>query len=55
MSIKGQGHSLTLVKGHSDFKVNMFSTEIVGQFGTKVDMKALVRMGMKFIQMNWVT
>ena len=21
MSIKGQGHSLTLVKGHSDFKV----------------------------------
>ena len=22
MSFKGQGHSLTLVKGHSDFKVN---------------------------------
>ena len=21
MSIKGQGHSLTLIKGHSDFKV----------------------------------
>ena len=24
MSIRGQGHSLTLVKGHSDFKVKMF-------------------------------
>ena len=24
MSIKGQGHSLTLVKDHSDFKVKMF-------------------------------
>ena len=24
MSIKGQGHSLTSVKGHSDFKVKMF-------------------------------
>ena len=24
MSIKGQGHSLTLVKGHSDFKVKTF-------------------------------
>ena len=23
MSIKGQGHSLTLVKGHSDFKVKL--------------------------------
>ena len=25
MSIKGQGHSLTLVKGHSDFKVKCLS------------------------------
>ena len=35
-SIKGEGHSLTLVKGHSDFKVKTcFFAETVGQFGTK--------------------
>ena len=48
MSIKGQGLSLTLVKGHSDFKVKIcFSAETVGQFGTKIHMKALGRIGMK--------
>ena len=31
MSIKGQGHSLTLVKGHSDFKVKTcFSQKQLG-------------------------
>ena len=41
LSVKGQGHSLTLVKGQSDFKVkNLFFTETVGQFGTKANMKA---------------
>ena len=48
MSIKGQGHSLTLVKGHSDFKVKTcFFSKTVGQFGIKVHMKALRGIGMK--------
>ena len=48
MSIKGQGHSLTLVKGHSDFKVKTrFLAETVGRFGTKIHMKAWGRIGMK--------
>ena len=48
MSIKGQGHSLTLIKGHSDFKVKpCFSQKTVGSFGTKIHMKALGRIGMK--------
>ena len=48
MSIKGQGHSLTLVKGHSDFNVKTcFSQKTVGRFGTKIEMKALGRKGMK--------
>ena len=48
MSIKGHGHSLTLVKGHSDLKVKTcFFTETVGQCGTKANMKAYGRMGMK--------
>ena len=39
MSVKGQGHSLTLVKGHSDFKVKTcFSQKQLGGLG---------RMGMK--------
>ena len=47
MSVKGQGYSLNLVKGHSNFKVNtFFFTETVGRFGTKIRMKAEVRMGM---------
>ena len=48
MSIKGQGHSLTLVKDHSDFKVKTcFSQKQFGDFGTKVHMKAYGRTGMK--------
>ena len=44
---QGQGHSLTLVKGHSDFKVKICLAETVGRFGTKAQMKAYGRMGMK--------
>ena len=50
VSIKGQGHSLTLIKGHSDFKVKTcFSqnSKTVGSFGTKLHMKAWGRIGMK--------
>ena len=48
MSIKGQSHSLILVKGHSDFKVKTcFSQKTVGQFGTKVHMKAWGGIGIK--------
>ena len=48
MSIKGHGQSLTLVKGHSNFKVKTcFYPKTVGQFGTKVHMKACGGIGMK--------
>ena len=48
MSIKGQGHSLTLVKGHSVFKVKTcFSKKTVRQFEIKVHMKASGGIGMK--------
>ena len=47
MSIKGQGHSLTLVKRHSDFKVKTcFSQKQLGDLEPKY-MKARRRMGMK--------
>ena len=40
MSIKGQGHYLTLAKGHSEVKIKtcLFS-ETVESFGTKLHMK----------------
>ena len=48
MSIKGQGHSLTLDKGHSDFKCKTcLFAETVQRFETKAHMKAYGRMGMK--------
>ena len=47
MSIKGQGHSLTLIKGHSDFEVKTCFLKTVESFGTKIHMKALGRIGMK--------
>ena len=31
MSVKGQGHSLTLVKGHSDFKVKYLTFSLCTQ------------------------
>ena len=37
---QSQGHSLTLVKGHSDFKVKTcFSHKELMRFGTKIHMK----------------
>ena len=48
MSIKGQAHSWTLVKGHSDFKVKTcFFSKTVGRFGSKLHMKAWGGIGMK--------
>ena len=50
MSIKSQGHSLTLVKGHSDFrKKTRFSPEAVGSFETQFHMKAYGRIEIKNI------
>ena len=47
MSIKGQGHSLTLVKGHSDFNVKpCFSQKQMGNLEQKF-IWAWGRMGMK--------
>ena len=40
MSIKGQVHSLTLIKGHLDFKVKTcFSQKQLGHLETKTHMK----------------
>ena len=48
MSVKGQGHSLTLVKGHSHFKVKTcFSQKTVGQFWNQNSYQSLRGMGMK--------
>ena len=47
MSVTGQNHSLTLVKGHSDFKMKLFFSETVRSFETKMQMKAYGRKGMK--------
>ena len=48
MSIKGQGHSLTLFKGHSDFNVKTcFSQKQLGNLERKIHMKAWGRKGMK--------
>ena len=39
--IKGQGHYLTMAKGHSDFKIETSSfSETIESFGTKFLMKA---------------
>ena len=47
MSVKGQGHSLILVKGHSDFKVKTCFLKNSLAIKTKAHMKAYGRMGMK--------
>ena len=47
MSIKGQGHSLTLAKGHSDFKIKPFFLKTFGAFETKFHMKTYGRKGSK--------
>ena len=55
MSIKGQGHSLTLVKGHSDFKVELVSQKQLGDLEPKLIWKLMGKWEWKFIQMSWVT
>ena len=51
---KGQGHSLTLVKGHSDFKVKTcFTQKQLGDLEPKPIRK--LKEERKFIQMSWVT
>ena len=48
MSIKGQGHSLTLAEGHSDIKIkSCFFNKIAGSFETKFRVKAYGSTGMK--------
>ena len=48
MSIKCQGHSLILVKDHSDFKVKTsFSQKQSGDLELKIHMKALGRIEIK--------
>ena len=56
MSIEGQGHSLTLVKGQSDFKVKTcFSQKHLGDLEPKLIWKPKGNGKWKFIQMSWVT
>ena len=47
MSFKGKGHSLTLIKGHSDFKVKTCFSQKQSVIGTKAHMKALGKIRMK--------
>ena len=42
MSIKGQGHSLTLVKGHSDFKVKCLTFGLYTQMSDSGPLGPLV-------------
>ena len=56
MSIKGQGHSLILVKGHSHFNVKTcFSLKQLGDLEPKFIWKLEGEKEWKFIQMSWVT
>ena len=56
MSIKGQGHFLILVKGHSDFKVKTwFSQKQLGDLEPKLIWKLKGEWEWKFIQMSLVT
>ena len=43
MSIKGQGHSLTLVKGHSDFKVKCLTFGLYTQMSDSGPLGTLVK------------
>ena len=53
MSVKGQGHSLTMVKGHSDFKVKTcFSQKQLGYLEPKFIWKLKGEWEWKFIQMT---
>ena len=56
VSIKGKGHSLTLVKDHSDFNVKTcFSQKQLGDLEPKFIWKFKGEWERKFIQINWVT
>ena len=56
VSIKGQGCSLTLVKGHSDFKVKTcFSEKQLGDLESKFIWKLEGEWEWKAIQSSWVT
>ena len=56
VSVKGQGHSLTLVKGHSDFKgKTWFSQKQLGHLEPKLTWKLKGEWEWKFIQMSLVT
>ena len=56
VSIKGQGHSLTLVIGHSDFKVKTcFSQKQLSDLEPEFMWKLKGKWEWKFIQMSWVT
>ena len=55
VGIKSQGHSLTLVKGHSDFKVKTcFSQKQLGDLEPEFIWKLKGKWDRKFIQMSWV-
>ena len=48
MSVKYQGHSLTLAKGQAGFKIkNLFCSGNVGSFETEFKIKAYGRIGMQ--------
>ena len=47
MNIKGQGHSLTLVKGHSDLNVKTFFLKDSSAIWNQSLYESLRRMGMK--------
>ena len=51
MSIEGQGHSLTLVKGHSDFKVKCLTFGLYTQVSDSGPLGPLV---LKFADENFV-
>ena len=56
MSIKGQGHYLTLPKGHSDFKIkSCFSQKLLSHLEPNFLWKLMGEWEWKFIQMNRVT
>ena len=54
LSIKGQGHSLTLVKGHSDFKVKCLTFGLYTQVSNSGPHGPLVMCVNLFIQVSIV-
>ena len=53
MSIKGQGHYLTLTIGHSDFKIKAcFSRKLISHLEPNFSCKLMGEWEGKFIQMN---